>query len=108
MMISGIGCAPVTDFAQIDPVAEHLIERPATEVRIPHRAAVTPRPLLGPDILLCQFGLKGIDRSELQIATEDMPDSVCLSRHDDQLARVDTIPQRHYSAHPHTSCLGGS
>lgn len=47
-------------------------------MRVAHRATIPPRALLGLDPLPCQFGLQGINRSQRQIAVENMPDTVSL------------------------------
>ena len=105
-MLSGIGRALVGDLAAIDPILKHLVQGATAEDLTAVYGAIGANALLAPDSRRRNLLLERANRFELQVALEDMSDSLSLVFVDDQLAVLHVVAEGRHAAHPHALLLG--
>ena len=74
LVLAGVGCALVNDFAPIDPVLQHQIECAAGEMLAAGQPSAGSFTALAHDTQPVEFGLEQRDRAQFRIAPEDQPD----------------------------------
>jgi hypothetical protein len=78
LVLAGIGCALVNDFAPIDPVLQHQVECAAGEMLAASQPSTGSLTALADNALPVEIGPEQRDRAQLCIAPEDQPDSLRL------------------------------
>jgi hypothetical protein len=104
-MLAGVGRAFVDDFASIDPVSQHLVERAAREGLASIGLAIRSRPPLADHALSVERGPQLANRAEFEIASEDRPNGFSLGLVDDEFLVFDVVADRRLAAHPKSPLL---
>jgi hypothetical protein len=95
----------VGDHAAIDFVAQQVEQRAAAERQPAHRAVGGGGPCLGDDAACDQPELERMDRPEIEVGREHLPDEVGLGGVYGQRARDQVggpvVAKRRHPAHPH-------
>src|SRR5262245_7183519 len=96
------------DAADIEGIAQQVVERPPTVAYPTLLPAAARDPSLANNVLPPQVGLQGRDRAALKVSLEDILDCLGFSFVNDELPVLEVVTERQVAAHPHPLALGGS
>src|SRR5215469_9201755 len=99
-MLAGMANLPVSDLTEVNRIGQQFIERTAPEWLSARPVALLGDANLRDHSVARQFLLEQTDRTEFEIAREDIPDSRGFGRINDQAPLTPVITQRHSTSHP--------
>ena len=100
--------ALVSDFADIEAIAQESGERPTGERDASNGSSIRERAELGFDASPPQVSEKMVQAAEFQVASEDMADRFGLGRNDCDLSVLGLVAQGNHSADPKAFAFGGA
>jgi hypothetical protein len=107
LVLPAMQLAPVSDFANVEPVLQQIGEGAHAEADAPHQSAVGTATLFGPDPAAIEVLDQGAHRAKRKIAGEYSADGLRLLGHHDELLVDAPIAERNRPPDPNALALGG-
>src|SRR5216117_559566 len=106
-LLAGEDLALEGDLANVEPIAQKMGERTASEWDAANRAPGLERSHLGDDPSLAKVGHQQVEAAKLQIPPKDGPHPLGFLFHHNDLAVLGGVSERGYAADPQPLALGG-
>src|SRR5690349_17922822 len=106
-MLTRMNLPLMRDLAEVDAIAQQVVERATAEGLSPTNIPLAGLPALAGNTALVEFAHQLTDRAKSQESLEDTVQNVGLGFIDGELAIEDVVAERREAAHPHSFFLRG-